>query len=709
MINETDYNNNQLTKEQENQSLNKNNQGAIMLQAKKIETKTAIHDDIIIDNYRWMEDVENNESKIMAYVDAENQFTKESLKHTEEMQKELLKELSSRVIKSDQTIYEEIDEYLYYYRKVDDAKLKNYYRKNGENGIEELVLDLNKVDNGNNYSSIHSLIVSPDHKFIGYLIDKDGSEMCELFIQEISSGKVLEDTKSDNNPKTILNFLWASNNLIIYSSFNPETDFFQFIYRHELFTPLENDILIFTENINLESGLEMSACKNYITNEPYTSGGVKKEIHYLDLKNPYGDFVQLAPYKEDVAYDIVIGDDTAFIVKFEKGHSEIIIKKLSDDSDNGEIFYTPGQDCSIVDSSISDSISISKDFVLFIEKENGQDRIKVTNIHSKDSYYIELPEDLHSIFINKVDYKNNLLRLSYGSFKVPQVLLDFNLETKEKVLIRENKIKDYIPEDFVSQLIFAKADDGTLIPINLFYKKNTVLNGSSPLYLDSYGNYGACFPYANFNTSRLLLAEKGVIYAAAYVRGGGFYGDKWHKAGKLFNKINSFTDLINCAEHLIQTNYTTKDKLIISGTSAGGTLVLGAVNMRPDLFKIVIAGVPMADVLGQMLEQSTWAFKEWHYPEWGNPATKAEYEAIKAWCPYSNIKTQIYPHILVTAGLNDTRVDFGIPLKHVAKLREYNQGNNSLLINIADGGHAGEYDNLGLEYAFIFDILGIKM
>ncbi|MBN1970267.1 MAG: S9 family peptidase [Candidatus Delongbacteria bacterium] len=675
-----------------------------MLKAKKIETRNVVHDDILIDNYCWMEDVENNKSEIMEYVDAENQFTKESLKHTEEMQKKLLEELSSRVIKDERIIYEEIDEYLYYYRKADGGKLKNYYRKKGENGAEELVLDLNIVDGGNNYNSIHGLKVSPNHKFIAYLIDKDGSEICQLFIQEISSGIVLDDLKSDAKTEAVLCFEWAADNIILYSSLNTETNLFQFNYRHELYTSSKDDILIIEEeNKFLESSLGKSSCKNYIYYVAYTCGSIKS-IQYLDLKNPYGDFVMLAPYDKDFEYEVEIGNDLAFIAKSDKYSTNIIIKRLSDSSDEGEIFYTPEKDHSIELS----SIKTSKNFFLFLEEYNGQKRLKIINIENRDYYYLELPEEMYTIIIDKVDFKNEIVYVDYSSFKTPWTLINFNLKTKEKVVIKANKIKDYNPDDFISKTTFAKADDGTLIPICLFYKKGTLQNGSNPLYLEAYGNYGYCLPTVSFATERLLLAERGAIYAVAQVRGGGFYGKKWHEGGKRFNKINSFTDLINCAEHLIQEKYTSKDKIIIFGGSAGGTLVLGAANMRPDLFKIVIAEVPVADVLGQMLERSTWTFKEWHYLEWGNPAIKEEYESMKSWCPYSNIKEQIYPHIYVTTGLNDTRVDFFGPLKYIAKLREFKQGDNTLLIDFQDEGHhfsGGK--NIALQYAFIFDILGI--
>ncbi|MDA3837825.1 MAG: prolyl oligopeptidase family serine peptidase [Candidatus Delongbacteria bacterium] len=676
-----------------------------MLKAKKIETKTEIHDDILIDNYRWMEDLENNKSEIMEYVKAENDFTNESLKHTEEVQKKLLKEFSSRVITGEQILYNEIDEYLYYHRKVEGEKLKNYYRKKGENGLEELVLDLNKVDGGNNYCSIHDLEISPDHKFIAYAIDKDGSEMCELFIQEVSSGKVLDDTKSDSKTKAILSLQWVSDNIIIYSSLNSETDLFQLNYRHELFTSSEDDILIFEEeNKSLESFLIKSACKNYITNEAYINEQTKA-IQYLDLKNPYGDFVTLIPYNEDLDYSIALSNDFAFIVKFDKNSTDILIKRLSDISDEGKMFYTPERGCSIP----FGSIKATKDFIVFLERENGQNRIKVININKNSSYYLEFPEEAYSVMINKVDFKNNILQINYSSFKTPWTLVDIDLESKEKTIIRENKIKNYNPDDFVSERTYAKAEDGTLIPINLFYKKDIVMNGNNPLYLESYGNYGSTFPETEFSTSKLILAEKGFIYAVAHVRGGGFYGRKWHEDGKLLKKINSFTDLISCTEHLVEKKYTSSKKLVLKGESCGGTLVLGVANMRPELFKIVIAGVPVADVLGQMLDHSKWTFKESHFTEWGNPSIKEEYNSMKTWCPYTNIISQNYPNLFIFAGINDTRVNFWIPLRYVAKLREFNKGNNDLFINLEEVGHLGSgYDNLVVELAYIFDKLGIE-
>jgi oligopeptidase B len=675
-----------------------------MLKAKKIESKSILHEDIIVDNYKWMDDLENNKSDIMSYVESEQQFTKESLKHTEDIQKDLVKALSSRLIRDESIIYTRSDEYFYYYKKAAGVKLNSYYRKKGENGQEELVLDFNKVDNGNNYSSIHNLKVSFDHKFIAYLIDKNGSEICELYIQEITSGNVLEDTtKPDCKAKSVLSYSWASNNIIIYSSLNTETNLFQLTYRHELFTPAENDILMFKEFENLESNLNLSGCKKYITNSPTTCGDVKL-VQYLNLNNPYGDFITLAHYEEGKTYDVTISNDSAFLILYEHENSEIVLKDLSDEFDTGTTVYTTDKGNSIA----RFSLEASSDFIFFLEKKNGQNRIKVINITSRASSYIEFPEDIYFINIDYVDFKNNSIRLQYSSFKTPLSIIEINLATKERVVLRKATVKDYISDDFVSERVFAKADDGTQIPITLFYKNTIVNDGNNPLYLCAYGNYGYNIPMF-FDVGKLVLAEKGVVYAVAHVRGGGFYGKEWHNSGKKFNKRNSFTDLISCSEYLIEEKYTDSSKLVIKGESAGGALVLGAANMRPDLFKVVIPRFPMAEILGQMTEESKWAFKEWHYDEWGNPAVKDEYEYLKSWCPYYNIKSQAYPHMLITAGLNDTRVDLGVPLKYVAKLREYKQNDSSLLFDLTGSGHSStEEESLALEFAFVFDKLGVK-
>lgn len=675
-----------------------------MIKAKKIESKTVIHNDILVDNYRWMEDLDNNRADIISYAESEQQFTRESLKHTEEKQNELVKALSTRFVNDDSIVYTRSGEYFYYYKKEDGIKLRNYYRKKGEKGKEELVLDFNKVDNGNNYSSIHDLKVSFDHRFIAYLIDKNGSEICELYIQEISTGNVLDDTlKPDGKAKSVLSYSWAANSIIIYSSLNSETNLFQHTYRHELFTSSENDILVFNENVNLETNLIITHCKKYILNTPYTSGGNVKLVQYLDLKDPFGDFITLAEYNEEKTYDLTISNDYAFLITYENERSEMLLKNLSDESVPDTLFYKTDKGNSIEHFTLESS----RDYIFFLEKMNGQSRIKVINIINKESYYVEFPEDIYTVRINHVDYEINIIRLTYTSLKNPGSMLEFDLVTKEKEVLRQVTVKNYIPDDFVSERVFATADDGTQIPITLFYRNDLVKNGNNPLYLYAYGNYGLHMSIG-FNLEKLLLAEKGFIYAIAHVRGGGFYGSEWHNSGKKLNKRNTFTDLINCTEYLIKENYSNSSKIIIKGESAGGALVLGAANEHPELFKIVIARFPQADVLGQLIEESKWTFKEWHYEEWGNPAVKEEYEYLKTWCPYFNIKSQNYPNILITAGLNDTRVELGIPLKFVTKFRDCNQNSNSLFFDLEGTGHCStENESLALEYAFVFDKLGI--
>ena len=308
-----------------------------------------------------------------------------------------------------------------------------------------------------------------------------------------------------------------------------------------------------------------------------------------------------------------------------------------------------------------------------------------------------------------IGHEDNTLRFFYSSLKSPWALIKFNFLTKEKIIIRQDTVQDYNPDDYISERVFAKAKDGVLLPINFFYKKDIVLDGSNPLHLESYSSYGYNFPEAAFGVSKLILAEKGFVYAGAHVRGGGFYGKKWHDDGRLLNKMNSYTDLISCGEYLIKEKYTSSEKFVLKGESCGGTMVLGVANMRPDLFNIIISSVPVSDVIGQMLDHSKWTFKEWHYSEWGNPYIKEEYEYLKTWCPYQNLSSQNYPNILVFAGINDTRVNFWIPLKYVAKLREFNKGDNDLFISLGEAGHFGSgNDNLALEFAYIFDKLGIE-
>jgi oligopeptidase B len=362
-----------------------------------------------------------------------------------------------------------------------------------------------------------------------------------------------------------------------------------------------------------------------------------------------------------------------------------------------------------------DGIDVFKNHLAVYERERGLKRIRIWNLTNNEVHYVDFPEPVYTFWQTRnPDFDTNLLRFNYTSLVTPRSVFDYNMDTKNRQLKKQEEVLGgYDPSLYQSERIFAKAEDGTMIPISLVYKKGMVKDGNNPLLLYGYGAYGISSE-PTFSSIHLSLLDRGFIYAIAHVRGGGEMGRYWYDQGKLLHKKNTFTDFIACAQYLIAEKYTSPDKLVISGGSAGGLLMGAVTNMRPDLFKVVVAQVPFVDVLNTMLDPSL-PLTVTEYEEWGNPNHKEYYDYIKSYSPYDNVVAKNYPYMLITAGLNDPRVSYWEPAKWTAKLRAKKTDQNSLLLKTKmESGHfgaTGRYDylkDMAFEYAFIFDVLGIK-
>jgi len=362
-----------------------------------------------------------------------------------------------------------------------------------------------------------------------------------------------------------------------------------------------------------------------------------------------------------------------------------------------------------------DGVEAFESHLVVYERENGLKKIRISSIENEKVYYVDFPEPVYTFSTAaNPEFKTNLLRFNYTSLVTPRSVFDYNMDTKDRELKKQDEVLGgYDQSQYQSERIFAKVSDGTEIPISLVYKKGMVRNGDNPLFMYGYGSYGASTD-PNFSSNRLTLLDRGFIYAIAHIRGGQEMGRYWYDQGKLLNKKNTFTDFIACAEHLIDEKYTSADKLVIYGGSAGGLLLGAVTNMRPDLLRIVIAKLPFVDVINTMLDASI-PLTVTEYEEWGNPNEKEFYDYMKSYSPYDNVEAKNYPNMLVTAGLNDSRVQYWEPAKWVAKLRVMKTDDNRLLLKTnmgaGHGGASGRYDYLkeiALDYAFVFDVLGIS-
>lgn len=673
--------------------------------AKAIPKIDTLHGDVRIDNYYWLRERDNPD--VIAYLEAENEYTRAQMQHTEAFQERLYKEILSRIKGTDISVPEKLDDYYYYTRTEEGKQYSIYCRKQGSlDAQEEILLDQNRLAEGYAYFDIGLFSISPNHELLAYSVDTTGFEVYTLYIKDLKTGRLLEDRLAN----TAYSLAWANDNKAIFYTIFDDTKRPYKLYRHTLGSPQDDDVLVYHEDDPMMwVTISKTKSKKYLILE--LSSHITSEVQYLDADQPEGPFAVVYPRQKGVEYHIEHHDDRFFILTNEDAENfrlmEVLIK---DPSRKNWKEVIPNRDSVMID-----EFDVFKDYLVVYERENGLKQIRIINLKNNESHYVDFPEPVYTFWpTGNREYNTQLLRFTYTSLVTPRSVYDYDMHNRTRELKKQYEVLGgYDPSEYQSERIYARAQDGTMIPLSLVYKKGMVKNGSNPLYLMGYGAYGTSEePY--FSSIRLSLLDRGFIYAIAHVRGGGEMGRSWYEQGKLLNKKNTFTDFIACIEYLIQEKYTSSDRLVITGGSAGGILIGAVMNWRPDLFKVVVADVPFVDVLNSMLD-SSFTRNVLEFEEWGNPRDEKYYNYIKSYSPYDNIEAKDYPNILITAGLNDIRVAYWEPAKLTAKLRAMKTDDNLLLLKTKmESGHlgaSGRYDfyrDIAFEYAFILDVLGIK-
>jgi len=668
----------------------------------KIDT---LHGDVRIDNYFWLR--ERDSPDVIAYLEAENEYTRAQMQHTELFQEQLYKEILGRIKETDISVPEKLDEYYYYTRTEEGKQYSIYCRKQGSlDAKEEILLDQNRLAEGHAYYDIGLFNVSPNHQLLAYSVDTTGFEVYTLFIKDLKTGRLLEDRLTN----TAYSMAWANDNKTIFYTIFDDTKRPYKLYRHTLGSPQSDDLLVYHEaDPMMWINTSRTKSKEYIVIE--LSSHITSEVHYLDADQPEGTFTLVYPRQKGVEYHIVHHEDRFFILTNEGAENFRLMEvSVKDPARENWKEIIPNRDSVMID-----GFDVFKDHLVVYERENGIQQIRIIDLANNEYYYVDFPEPIYTFWsTGNREFNTQVLRFTYTSLVTPRSVYDYDMHNRTRELKKQYEVLGgYDPSDYQSERIFARAQDGTMIPLSLVYKKGMVKDGSNPLYLIGYGAYGDSEdPY--FSSIRLSLLARGFIYAIAHVRGGGEMGRSWYEQGKLLNKKNTFTDFIACAEHLILERYTSPDRFVITGGSAGGMLIGAVMNMRPDLFKAVVADVPFVDVLNSMLD-SSFTRNVLEFEEWGNPREEKYYYYIKSYSPYDNVEAKDYPNILITAGFNDIRVSYWEPAKLTAKLRALKTDNNLLLLKTKmESGHlgaSGRYDyyrDIAFEYAFILDVLGIK-
>ena len=673
--------------------------------AKKEKKELTIHGDTRIDNYYWLNQRENKE--VIDYLNAENEYTTSMLSHTKSFQEKLFEEIKGRIKQDDQSVPYKENGYYYIARYEEGQEYPIYSRKKGSlDAPEEIMLNVNELAKPYSFYSVGGRAVSPDNKIIAYGEDTLSRRIYTIKFKNLETGEMLED----EIPGTTSSAVWAADNETVFYNLKDETTLRSYkIMRHKLGTPISEDVEVFEENDEtFVSFVYKTKSKKYIVIGSYAT--LSQEYRVLEADNPEGKFRVIQPRERKLEYGIAHFNDKFYI----RTNLDAKNFRLMETDENATTKENWKEVIPHREDVLLEGMDIFNDYLVLSERINGITQIRVRPTAGEE-HYIDFGEDAYLTYTSiNPEFNTNILRLGYTSMTTPNSTFDYNMETKEFKLLKEQEVVgEFDKSKYQSERLYATATDGTKVPISLVYKKGFKKDGSQPLLLYGYGSYGSSMePY--FSSVRLSLLDRGFCYAIAHIRGGEEMGRSWYEDGKLLNKKNTFTDFIDCAEFLIESKYTNKEKLFAMGGSAGGLLMGAVVNMRPDLWKGVVAAVPFVDVITTMLDESI-PLTTGEFDEWGNPKEKEYYEYIKSYSPYDNVEAKEYPAMLVTTGLHDSQVQYFEPAKWVAKLREMKTGNHPLLLHTnMEAGHGGasgrfkRYKETAMEYAFILDLVGIN-
>ena len=669
--------------------------------AKKIAEKLEIHNHQRIDNYYWMRDRDNPE--VIEYLNLENEYLKETLKSTEKFHGDLFEEMKGRIKEDDQSVPYFKSGYYWYARYEKGGEYPIYCRKKESlEATEEIILNVNLLAEGKAYYQVGGTATSTNQKILAFAADEVGRRIYTIYFKNLESGELLED----KIPNITGNFTWAADQkTLFYTKQDPDTLRSFQVYAHILGTESEKDRLIFEENDpEFNCAVQKTKSEKYIL--IHSESTISSEIRFLEAAMPEGDFQLIQPRIPHLEYAADHYEDHFWIrTNHEAQNFKIIKAPISNPGLENWEDVIPHRETSLLE-----DFDLFADFLVVQERTNGLTNIYIKPWDNSPGHQLEFDDETYTAWISaNPEFNTSILRFGYNSLVTPASTFDYHMITKAKTLLKQQEIVGgYDAASYHSARIWAKAEDGKMVPISLIYKIDQFkADGKNPLLLYSYGSYGYSSE-AYFSSTRLSLLDRGFVFAIAHIRGGEDLGRHWYEDGKMLRKRNTFTDFIACAEHLISENYTSTPHLYGMGGSAGGLLMGAVMNLRPDLFNGLIAAVPFVDVVTTMLDESI-PLTTGEFQEWGNPKNQEYYEYMLSYSPYDNVRPTSYPNLLVTSGLHDSQVQYWEPTKWVAKLREYKTDENLLLLHTnmeaGHGGASGRFNalkELALEYTFLF-------
>ncbi len=673
------------------------------IKAKQLEK----HRDIRTDNYYWLNERENPE--VIDYLNKENEYYQQSTAHTKQLQEALFKEMKGRIKEDDSSVPYFYNGYWYVTRFETGKDYPIHTRRKGTmDAKEEILFDCNEMAKGHSYFSLGGLNISEDNKWAAFGVDTVSRRQYTIQVKNLETGEILP-FKIEN---TTGGSTWAGDDKTLFYTRKDEVTLrSDKIYKHRLGEDPDKDALIYHEKDDTyNTFVYKEKSKKYLVIG--SSSTLTSEYRILDAKRPDGEFKIFQKRTRGLEYGISHYGDKWYIVTNKDKATNFKLMTTPEgmtEKENWVDLIPHRKDVLLED------IDIFKDHLVISERSNGLNKIRIRPWKGEEYY---LPFDIETYTAEtgtNPDFDTHILRYSYQSMATPSSVIDFNMKTKEKTVLKEQEILGgkFDKNNYVEERIWATAKDGTKVPISVVYRKGIKKDGSNPFLLYAYGSYGYSMdPY--FSSLRLSLLDRGFIYAIAHIRGGEDLGREWYENGKLLKKKNTFTDFIDCSEYVIAQGYTSPQHLYAQGGSAGGLLMGAIINMAPQLYHGVIAQVPFVDVVTTMLDDSI-PLTTGEYDEWGNPNDKEYYDYLKSYSPYDNVTEQEYPNMLVTTGLHDSQVQYWEPAKWVAKLRVLKKGNNQLYLDTnmeaGHGGASGRFEALkedAKEFSFLLDLEGIK-
>jgi len=677
---------------------------------KKPRALTA-HGDTRIDNYFWMNDYFKkgpDSENVVKHLQAENKYYDTMMSATKGFQEKLYIEMKARIKEKDESVPVFKNGYFYYTRMIEG---KDYYiscRKKGTlDATEEILLDVNAMAEGHEYFRVGGGSVSPDNKLLAYGVDTVSRNEFTLYIKNLETGEIYKDAIN----RTQGDAVWAADNkTFFYTAKNPVTLLSEKIKKHVLGSDAAADIVVYTEtDPSNYIGVTKSKSEKYIF--IVSQATLSTEQRFIPADQPNAAFKIFQPRIKEVLYDVDHANDRFYIrTNNDRAKNFKIMTCTEDRTDAGNWKEMIAHN----DSILIEGFDLFKGHVAVSERKNGLTQIHIIQTANNQHHYLDFGEATYAAYLGGTpEYNTDVVRYNYTSLTTPPTVYDYNMTAKTKKLMKQQEVLGgYNAANYVTERLYATATDGTKVPISLVYKKGFKKDGTAPLLLYGYGSYGASMD-ASFSAVRLSLLDRGFAFAIAHIRGGQEMGRSWYEDGKMMKKINSFTDFITSAEFLISNKYTTNQHLYAMGGSAGGLLMGAIANIRPDLWRGIVAQVPFVDVISTMSDASI-PLTTNEYDEWGNPADKASYDYMKTYSPYDNVEKKAYPNMLITTGLHDSQVQYFEPAKWVAKLRELKTDSNHILLytnmEAGHGGASGRFKSLkdrAREYAFLFALEGI--